>query len=112
MALLDVLMAKPPPLRVDEDGTIRVGATRVTLDTVITAFSNGASAEEIVMKYPTLDLTDVYAVITYYRWHPDEVEAYLEQRRQQAAEIRQKMEALFPPQGVRERLLARRANKA
>jgi uncharacterized protein (DUF433 family) len=72
----------------DGQGAIRLGKTRVTLDTVVGAYKNGCTAEEIVRKYPSLDLTDVYAVITYYLWYREEMEAYLEQRRQQAEEIR------------------------
>ncbi len=43
--------------------------------------------------------------------HQAEVEAYLNQRRQTAAEVRQRNEARFDPAGIRDRLLARRANK-
>jgi hypothetical protein len=59
MNLPDALSAHPAPLRADADGVIRVGSSRVTLDTVVGAFRNGCTAEEIVMKYPSLDLTDV-----------------------------------------------------
>ncbi len=51
------------PLTVDDDGVIRAGRTRVTLDTVIAAFLEGATAEEIARQYPSLDLADVYSVI-------------------------------------------------
>ena len=40
------------PLQADADGAVRVGKTRVTLDTVVAAFSDGATAEEIVQRYP------------------------------------------------------------
>ncbi len=40
------------PLRMDTDGVIRIGDTRVTLDTVISAFLEGATAEEIVTLSP------------------------------------------------------------
>jgi uncharacterized protein (DUF433 family) len=108
MALVEVLVAKPPPFKMDKDGVFRVGGTRVTLDTVIGAFNNGCSPEEIALKYPSLGLTDIYAVITYYLWHQQEVEAYLEERRRQAEETQRLNEARFPPTGIRERLLARR----
>jgi uncharacterized protein (DUF433 family) len=108
MAVLETLTAKPPPLRVDEDGVVRVGVTRVTLDTVVGAFKQGCDPEEIRLKYPTLDLTDIYSVIVYYLWHPEEVEEYLEQRRLRAEEVRRENEARWPPQEMRERLLARR----
>ena len=67
---------EPVPLRATEDGVVRVGGTRVTLDTVATAFEEGATAEEIVQQYPTLRLADTYAVIGYYLRHRSEVEAY------------------------------------
>jgi hypothetical protein len=37
----------PVPLEVGADGVLRVGETRVTLDTVVMAFLEGAKAEEI-----------------------------------------------------------------
>src|SRR4051812_16642337 len=70
MTLLDALAAKPPPLRIDEQGAVRVGKTRATLDTVIGAHQSGCTAEDIARKYPSLELADVYAVITYYLWYP------------------------------------------
>ena len=42
------------PLTVDAHGVLRVGNTRVTLDTVLAAFADGATAEEIVQQYPSL----------------------------------------------------------
>mgnify|MGYP001771000444 CR=1 FL=1 len=42
------------PLTTDADGVIRVGKTRVTLDTGVSTFLDGATAEEII--YPYLSL--------------------------------------------------------
>jgi uncharacterized protein (DUF433 family) len=53
-------------LKTDPDGTVRVKATRVILDLVIEAFNDKVTAEEIVNRYDTLNLGDVYAVIGYY----------------------------------------------
>ena len=106
MTPMSALPAHPPPLKSDQDGVVRVGTTRVTLETVVGAFQNGCSPEEIVLKYSSLDLTDVYAVITYYLWHREEVGAYLQQRRKDAARLREKIEADYPPEGVRQRLLS------
>ncbi len=103
-----VITAEPIPLALDRNGTMRVGGTRVTLDTVVAAFKRGATAEEIVYQYPTLDLADVYAVIGYYLRKMPEVEAYLDQQAAEASEIRRQNEARFDPSGVRDRLLARR----
>lgn len=76
-----VIVQTPIPLKTDVDGVVRVGNSRVTLDTVIAAFTEGATAEEITAQYPTLSLADVYAVIGYYLQQQAEVEAYLSQRR-------------------------------
>jgi uncharacterized protein (DUF433 family) len=98
------------PLAVDAHGVMRVGNTRVTLDTVIAAFADGATAEEIVQQYPSLHLADVYSVIGYYLRYAAEIDVYLQQRREQREAIRQQNEARFDPHGVRDRLLARRTN--
>ena len=87
---------------------MRVGDTRVPLDTIIFAFKQGATPEEIVADYSTLNLPDVYAVIAYYLQNQAEVETYLQQREAQRDEARREMEARFPQAGIRERLLARR----
>jgi uncharacterized protein (DUF433 family) len=101
-------VAQPPPIQADNDGILRVGGTRVRLETVINAFKSGCAAEEILLKYPSLNLTDIYAVITYYLWSREEVEAYMEGRRRLEEAVRQENEARFPSAGVRDRLLARR----
>jgi uncharacterized protein (DUF433 family) len=103
------LAPEPLPLRVDDTDTVRVGRTRVTLDLLIGAFQFGKSPEEIAHSFNTLDLADVYTVIGYYLRHRAEVDAYLERREREAAAFQEQMEALFPPDGLRERLLARRA---
>jgi uncharacterized protein (DUF433 family) len=98
------------PLRTDSAGVIRVGETRVTLDTVVGAFCDGATAEEIVQQYPSLNLADVYHVIGYYLRRTTEVEAYLQTRRVDAEALRKQNEARFDPQGIRARLLNRRTS--
>jgi uncharacterized protein (DUF433 family) len=99
------------PLRADEDGVVRVGKTRVTLDTVVAAFSDGATAEEIVQQYPSLNLADVYQVIGHYLRPPAHVGQYLQKRKAKAAAVKKKNESRFDPQGVRDRLVARRASQ-
>jgi uncharacterized protein (DUF433 family) len=100
--------AEPAPLATDADGAVRVGSTRVTLDTVVAAFREGMTAEGIVEQYPSLRLADVYSVIGYVLSHQGEVDAYLRDRQRLAGEVRRENEARFDPAGVRDRLLARR----
>lgn len=103
------IAAEAVPLTTDDNGVIRVGDTRVTLDTVVGAFQEGATAEEILHQYPSLSLADIYAVIAYYLRRRQEVDAYLAERHAQADEVRQQNEARLDPEGLRDRLLARQA---
>jgi uncharacterized protein (DUF433 family) len=105
------IASEPMPLAMDVDGAMRVGGTRVTLDSVVAAFEEGATAEEIAQQYPSLHLADVYAIVSYYLRHRAEVESYLQQRQLEAQAVRQQNETRFDPQGVRDRLLARRTDK-
>ena len=85
-----------------------VGATRVTLDSVVARFDAGATPEEIVQQFPSLDLAEVYAVVAYVLGNRAEVDEYLEARARAAETIRAENERRAPPAGVRQRLLARR----
>ncbi|PSB62862.1 hypothetical protein C7B79_16265 [Chroococcidiopsis cubana CCALA 043] len=102
------LVNEPIPLVTDANGVVRVSKTRVTLDTIVTAFLEGATAEEIVEQYPSLQLSDVYSIIGYYLRHKAEVDTYLLERQHRATEVRQEAERRFSPEGIRDRLLARR----
>ena len=68
------------PLKMNKDGVILVSKTRVTLDTIIAAFSEGASAEEISYQYPSVPLGDIYSVIGYYLRKKKQVDIYLKRR--------------------------------
>lgn len=103
-----VIEAQPVPLAADADGVYRVAGTRVTLDTLVAAYQEGATPEEMVDQYPSLQLDHVYAVIGYYLRHREEVAFYLTRRAALAAEVRSRTEKTWPPHGVRDRLLARR----
>jgi uncharacterized protein (DUF433 family) len=98
----------PVPLVQGADGVMRVRGTRITLDTVFAAFREGATAEEIVQQYPSISLADVYQVIGYCLRHSSELEAYLAQRRDTCRTTRELNESTWLPDGIRDRLLARR----
>jgi uncharacterized protein (DUF433 family) len=107
-----VLHTDPMPLRVDETGTIRIGASRVSLDIVLADYRNGMSVEEIVHQLDTLDLADVHFAIGYYLRHREEVEEYLRQREADAKELRRKIEASQPDRAsLKANLMARMAQR-
>lgn len=97
----------PTPLRLDASGVVRVGNTRVTLDTVLAAYHQGASAEEIAVRYDSLSLADIHAVIAYCLRHPDDVESYLAGRNAAAKDAREVVLARQGAKAVRALLEAR-----
>ncbi|HVS36676.1 MAG TPA: DUF433 domain-containing protein, partial [Gemmataceae bacterium] len=102
----------PVPLRADERGGLRVGDSRVSLDTLLHEYENGADPEGIVNAYPTLRLADVYAVIAYCLTHAEEVKEYLQRRQHEASALRREIESRQPGRAeLRARLLARRARQ-
>lgn len=94
----------------DAKGVVRIAGTRVPLETVVSAFERGATAEEITQQFPSLALGDVYAVISFFLRRRGEVEAYVRERATEGDRIRQANEARHPAAGIRDRLLARRAS--
>ncbi|MBD2578020.1 DUF433 domain-containing protein [Oscillatoria sp. FACHB-1406] len=99
---------EPIPMETDASGVVRIAKTRVTLDTVVTAFLEGATAEEIGEQYPSLQLSDIYFVLGYYLRHKIEIDAYIAQRQHRSEIVRQEVEKRFNPIGLRDRLLARK----
>jgi uncharacterized protein (DUF433 family) len=104
------IAADPVPLTVDPYGVVRVSGSRVTLDTIVVAHQQGETPESIADQYPTVAISDIYAVIGFYLRHRREVDAYLEEQRKRAAAIRAGHESRLPPEGIRERLLERRGS--
>jgi uncharacterized protein (DUF433 family) len=87
------ILSEAPPWRNDSDGAVRVGTSRVLLELVIRAFQDGATAESIAQRYPTVSLADVYATIASYLRHPEVIERYLAEREVQADDVRRQIEA-------------------
>jgi len=109
--MAQALATEPIPLFKDSDDVLRVGGTRVPLETVVTAFDLGATAEEIAQDFPVLRLDDIYAVLTYYLRHREEVRDYLRQRERLAEKTRRAVEQRFSQAGLRERLLQRPSSR-
>jgi len=95
------------PLQEDATGAIHVENTRVTLDTVVLAFREGATAEEIAERFAAISLAGIYAAIAFYLQNRADVDAYLARREAEAAQTRTKIESRPETAEFRERLLAR-----
>jgi len=100
------------PLTLWEDGTIRITGTRITLDVIINQFRLGATAEQISDSFPAASLKDIYGTIYYYLEHTDAVEAYMREQQQAEAETRRWVESQPGNRVLRERILARRQQRA
>ena len=57
---------------------IRIKGTRVGIETVLEDYQEGASPEEIAVRYRSLTLEQVYATLLYYFHNRAQVDAYLE----------------------------------
>lgn len=95
------------PLWEDPPGVFRVGNSRILLELVIRAFQGGATPEGIVQAYRTLQLADVYAVISRYLADPTPFDNYLRQCDDDADEVRRTLEASQPPGVSKDVMLAR-----
>ena len=103
--------ATVPPLRWDEAGGIRIGTSRVTLDSVLASYHVGATPEEIALQYSVLTLSEIYAAIAYYLSYRQPVDDYLERRKQQTQQWRQQQSEKHSLTGLRQRLIARRQSQ-
>jgi uncharacterized protein (DUF433 family) len=111
MTSIDI-RAVPPPLRFDANGVWRVADSRITLLTLIDAFLEGATPEEIYQEYPSVGLADVYAVIAFYLGHRDEIDTYLHTVREREAHVIDEITRRSPLSEIRRRLLARKTQPA
>lgn len=89
-------VASLAPVWMDEHSDIYAGRSHVLLDTIVEEFKAGASPEAIASGYDTLELADVYEVISYYVRYRNAVDAYLSRREMEADQLRQKIEASQP----------------
>src|ERR1700730_16153871 len=85
------------------DGAYRVGATRVSLDSLVYLFREGMSAESMVDSYPALTLEQVHGALAFYLANQKEIDTYLaegqrtaesqhQQSRQENAELIAKLQ--------------------
>ena len=81
----------PDLLTCTPQGTWRIAGTRVSLDSVIHSFWEGATPEEICQDFPSLSLAQAYGAIAYYLKQRDKVDAYLQAGRDGAEELQREL---------------------
>jgi uncharacterized protein (DUF433 family) len=105
------LETDPTPLALDTDGNVRVGGTRITIDSVVWLYKQGYGPEAVAEAYPSVSLPDIYSVIAYYLRHKESVDRYLATRQIEAEALRNKVEREFGKGPTRAELLTRWARK-
>jgi uncharacterized protein (DUF433 family) len=81
----------------ERSGGFYVADTRVSLDSVVFQFKQGASPETILQNFPALSsLENVYGAITYYLANQLEVDEYLKAQEQKWEEFRKSADPLPP----------------
>jgi len=99
------------PLTQWDNGSIRVGGTRVTLDTVIARFQVGDTPEDIQDSFPSLTVQQINASIDWYVNNRAEADEYLEHQKAEAERILQRLESDPEYQAHRQLLLRRIAER-
>src|SRR2546428_504025 len=91
-------------------GTWRIAGTRISLDSVVYSFWEGATPEEICQDFPGLSLAQVYATIAYYLNNREQVDSYLREERDAIERLRRKLKTRHNDfiRNLRQRLLANR----
>ena len=59
------------------ENAIRIKGHRIGIEHVSRDYCEGASPEELLLRYPTLSLEKIHATITYYLANKAEIEAYM-----------------------------------
>ena len=86
---------QPVPLETWDDGTIRVGGTRLLIDMVVDAHNRGACPEDIYESFPSksYSVADIYSVIAYYLSHKSAIDKHLANKTIAAEKVWKKIEA-------------------
>ena len=104
--------ALPDLLTRTSEGVLRITGTRITLDSVIQAFHDGATPEEMCQDFSGLALAHIYSVLAFYLTQQEAVDAYLKEQAQATTIIRQELQTAHAAflADLRHRLTARRAS--
>jgi uncharacterized protein (DUF433 family) len=83
---------------------IRIKGHRVGIEHILDYYLQGLSPEKIAQKFPGMNIEKIYAAITYYHAHREEVDTYLEQGEQEEVQAYDKWVTDSAPPPVVQRL--------
>src|SRR5687768_3938900 len=104
-------LSQPVPLTKDDEGVWRVTGTRLSLDVIVKEFWQGCSAEQFVDAHPHVELSQIYAILSWYLSNREKVDQYLRGREREAGELREEVLATRPRALVLERLSTMRQSR-
>jgi uncharacterized protein (DUF433 family) len=85
------------------EGGYYIVGTRISLDSIVYPFKNGASPEAILRSFPLIgSLEKVYGAITFYLANTEAVEAYLDEQERLSEEAASKQAPI--PEGLAKKL--------
>ncbi|WP_041555879.1 DUF433 domain-containing protein [Nostoc sp. PCC 7524] len=88
------MTASPTPVKQyveQRDQGYWIEGTRISLDSVVYAFLNGDSPENIAQNFPLLSLEQVYGAIAFYLANRELVDAYLKEGEVEFAKLQQSL---------------------
>jgi uncharacterized protein (DUF433 family) len=69
----------PVGIRVDKDGRLRVGNSRVLVEGILILYRSGETAEQLLENFPTMAPEDLFATLAYYLRHRPEMDAWIDE---------------------------------
>jgi uncharacterized protein (DUF433 family) len=78
------------------DGTVYIGKSRVTLETIILKWQAGDTPEALHQGFPTVPLAAIYGAIAYYLEHQEELDQMFREDQQRYEAERAAAEAANP----------------
>ena len=85
----------PSLVWLDDTGQARLQGTRFKVDQIARWFRLGQSGEQIAGEHPELSLEQVYAALSYYHGHQQEIDALIAREDEEYARLRSESTSPF-----------------
>lgn len=88
-----VVESRYPHLVVDEQGQLKIEATRLKVRLLVEAHNSGLSPEQLRDEFDFLTLAQIHSALAYYYDHQSEVDAQIAEARYDAERLRDTFES-------------------